>query len=144
MREREVANNEGDERLVAGSEENRPRGQGNGDGITDAARLSPPRTQRRHVANPDDPPVRQPPQWPEDPRPGPNFLGLEGRIAIVQGQVLIVAVIMIAQLWLITDALFELLSGRSSNLGWLALVSGLGFVLALIVTFWPRRRITES
>jgi hypothetical protein len=99
---------------------------------------------RERVANPDDPPVHRPPQGREGPRPGPHFLGLEGRIAIVQGQVLIVAVIMIVQLWLITDALFQLLSGRSSNLGWLALVSGLGFVLALIVTFWPSRRITES
>jgi hypothetical protein len=69
---------------------------------------------------------------------------LEGRIAIVQGQILIVAVIVIAQLWLITDALFQLLSGRSSNLGWLALASGVGFVLALVVTFWPARRISES
>jgi hypothetical protein len=73
--------------------------------------------------------------------PGPNFLGLEGRIAIVQAQVFLLAVILIAQLWLITDALYELLSGRTANLGWLALVSGIGFVLALIVAFWPRRRI---
>lgn len=98
----------------------------------------------RNVANPDDPPVRRPPYGAEGPRPGPNFLGLEGRIAIVQGQILIVAVIVIVQLWLITDALLQLLSGRTANLGWLALVSALGFVLALIVTFWPGRRITES
>jgi hypothetical protein len=101
-------------------------------------------TQKRHVANPDDPPVHRPPQGPHGPLPGPNYVGLAGRTAIVQGQVFIVAVIVIAQLWLITDALYELLSGRSSNLGWLAFVSGLGFVLALIVTFWPRRRIEES
>ena len=144
MREREVTNYEGDERLVSANEENPPRGQGSGDGTTDAARFNHLPEQRRHVANPDDPPVHRPPQGREGPRPGPNFLGLEGRIAVVQGQVLIVAVIMIAQLWLITDALFQLLSGRSSNLGWLALVSGLGFVLALIVTVLPGRRITES
>jgi hypothetical protein len=54
--------------------------------------------------------------------PGPNFLGLEGRIAIVQAQVFLLAVILIAQLWLITDALYELLSGRTTHLGWLALV----------------------
>jgi hypothetical protein len=103
-----------------------------------------PRTQKWHIANPDDPPVHRPPQGPHGPLPGPNYAGLPGRTAIVQGQVFIVAVIVIAQLWLITDALYELLSGRSGNLGWLALVSGLGFVLALIVTFWPRRRIEES
>jgi len=75
--------------------------------------------------------------------PGPNFLGLEGRIAIVQAQVFLLAVILIAQLWLITDALYELLSGRTASLGWLALASGIGFILALIITFWPRRRIEE-
>lgn len=103
-----------------------------------------PHAQKFNVANPDDPQVQRPPQGPGGPLPGPNYVGLPGRTAIVQGQVFIVAVIVIAQLWLITDALYELLSGRSSSLGWLALVSGLGFVLALIVTFWPRRRIEES
>jgi len=73
--------------------------------------------------------------------PGPNYLGIPGRTAIVQGQVFLVAAIVIVQLWLITDALYELLSGRASLLGWLTLVSGLGFALALVVTFWPRRRI---
>lgn len=102
------------------------------------------RAQRQHIANPDDPPVYRPPQGPKGPLPGPNYLGIEGRTAIVQGQVFIVAVILIAQLWLITDALYELLSGRSSNLGWLALASGLGFVLALIVSWWPRRRVEGS
>ena len=68
-------------------------------------------------------------------------MGLQGRTAIVQGQVFLVAVIVIAQLWLITDALYEVLSGRSNTLGWLVLASGLGFVLALIATFWPRRRV---
>jgi hypothetical protein len=92
-------------------------------------------------ANPDDPSVQRPPQGPRGPMPGPHFFGLEGRIAIVQGQVFLLAVIMIAQLWLITDALQLLLAGRTANLGWLALVSGIGFVLALVITFWPRRRI---
>jgi hypothetical protein len=99
-----------------------------------------PGTSRRK-ANPDDPPVQRPPSGPRGVMPGPNFLGLEGRIAIVQAQVFLLAVILIAQLWLITDALYELLSGRTANLGWLALASGIGFVLALIVAFWPRRRI---
>ncbi|HEY7415194.1 MAG TPA: hypothetical protein VH593_08385, partial [Ktedonobacteraceae bacterium] len=57
------------------------------------------------------------------------------------GQVFLVAVIVVVQLWLITDALYELLSGQVNFLGWLALVSFIGFVLALIVTLWPRRRV---
>ncbi|EFH82641.1 molybdopterin-dependent oxidoreductase [Ktedonobacter racemifer] len=68
---------------------------------------------------------------------------LQGRIALVQGQVFIVAIIVIAQLWLVSDALYELLSGRVASLAWLALASVLGFALALIVVFWPRRRIEE-
>ncbi len=60
-----------------------------------------------------------------------------------QGQVFLLAVIVIAQLWLITDALYELLSGRIASLGWLALASGLAFALALVITLWPRRRIEE-
>ncbi len=96
---------------------------------------------QQHVANPDDPPVHHPPLGPHGPLPGPNYLGLPGRTAIVQGQVFLVAFILIVQLWLITDALYELLSGRSGDLGWLALASGLGFVLALVAAFWPRQRI---
>ncbi len=102
-----------------------------------------PRIQPTPGANPDDPPVQRPPQEPHGPRPGPNYLGIPGRTAIVQGQVFLVAAIVIVQLRLITDALYELLSGRASLLGWVTLVSGLGFVLALVVTFWPRRRIEE-
>ncbi len=79
--------------------------------------------------NPDDPPVQRPPSGPRGLMPGPNFLGLEGRIALVQAQVFLLAVILIAQLWLITDALYELLSGRTASLGWLALASGIGFAL---------------
>jgi len=97
----------------------------------------------RRKANPDDPPVKPPPRGPRGVMPGPNFLGLEGRIAIVQAQVFLLAVILVAQLWLITDALYELLSGRTARLGWLALASGIGFVLALVIAFWPRRRIEE-
>jgi hypothetical protein len=73
--------------------------------------------------------------------PGPHYLGLAGRTAIVQGQVFLVAVILVLQLWLITDALYDLLSGSPGMLGWLTLMSALGFILALIITFWPRRRI---
>ena len=95
------------------------------------------------IANPDDPVVQRPPRGPRGPLPGPHFLGLEGRIAIVQGQVFLVAVILIAQLWLITAALAALLSARTDSLGWLALASGGGFALALVITFWPRRRLEE-
>ena len=75
-------------------------------------------------ANPDDPTVKPPPRGSRGSMPGPNFLGLEGRIAIVQAQVFLLAVILIAQLAIITDALYELLSGRTALLGWLALASG--------------------
>ncbi len=95
-------------------------------------------------ANPDDPEVQRPPRGPRGPMPGPHFLGLEGRIAIVQAQVFLLAVILIAQLWLITVALNTLLSGQTASLGGLALARGGGFVLALVITFWPRRRIKES
>lgn len=115
--------------------------QGN---ASDSSVLRRSHLQRRHVANPDDPPVHRPPRGPKGVQPGPAYSGLPGRIAIVQGQLFLVAVILIAQLWLVTDALYELLSGRSSNLFWLALVSLLGFVLALVISFWPRRRIEES
>ena len=98
----------------------------------------------RRKANPDDPPVEPPPRGPRGVMPAPNFLGLEGRIAIVQAQVFLLAVILVAQLWLITAALYELLSGRTTGLAWLALASGSGFALALVITFWPRRRIEES
>lgn len=95
---------------------------------------------KQQRANPDDPPVHRPPRGPHGPLPGPRELGTSGRIAIVQGQVFIVGVILIAQLWLITDALFSLLSGHPQDLGWLTLASGAGFVIALIVWLWPRRR----
>ncbi len=108
---------------------------------TATGRRRPSRVPHAPLANPDDPQVRRPPQGPHGPRPGPNYLGIPGRTAIVQGQVFLVAAIVVVQLWLITDALYELLSGRVSLLGWLTLVSFLGFVLSLIVTLWPRRRL---
>ncbi len=95
------------------------------------------------VANPDDPPVHKPPQGPRGPLPGPKYLGIPGRTAIVQGQVFLVAIIVIFQLGIITDALFELLSGHTGVLWWLALVSAIGFVLALVISLWPRHRIEE-
>ncbi len=96
----------------------------------------------RHVANPDDPKVKLPARGARgELLPGPNYLGLEGRNAIVQGQVALVAIIFIAQLLLVTTALYDLLSGHADTLGWLALCSGIGFVLAFIIVIWPRHRI---
>jgi hypothetical protein len=99
---------------------------------------------RGHVANPDDPPVHRPPQGRRGPLPGPNYLGSQGRAAIVQGQVFLVAVIVIVQLWLVTDTLYEVLSGRLQHLLGLTIFSGIGFVLTLIIALWPRRRIEEA
>ena len=106
-----------------------------------AGRAPARRADQRHVANPDDPPVHRPPRGPRGPLPGPRELGAPGRIAIVQGQVFIVGAILVAQLWLITDALFSLLSGHPQDLGWLTLASGAGFVIALVAWLWPRRRV---
>jgi hypothetical protein len=107
--------------------------------------LASARTRRSRVANPDDPIVQRPPRGLHGgPWPGPNYVGLQGRTAIVQGQVFLVAIILIIQLWLVTDALYELLSGRTSLLAWLALASAIGFILALIISFWPRHRIEGS
>lgn len=102
--------------------------------------LAARRIERQRVANPDDPQVRRPPRGPRGPLPGPRELGTPGRVAIVQGQVFVVGVILIAQLWLVTDALFQLLSGHAQALGWLTLASGAGFAIALVVWLWPRRR----
>lgn len=99
------------------------------------------RIRKYPVANPDDPPVQRVPRGPHGPRPEPYFSGLLGRRAIVEGQVFVVAFLFIAQLWLVTEALFELLSGRTDTLWWLALTSFIGFVIALIVWRWPRRRL---
>lgn len=96
---------------------------------------------RRHVANPDDPHVTPPPMTRAGPRPGPNYLGAPGRVAIVQGQVYIVGVMLVAQLLLITIGLFELLSGHGRILWWITAASFAFFVIALVVYFWPRRRV---
>ncbi len=105
-----------------------------------AAIARPAQRTEQPRANPDDPPVHRPPRGPHGPLPGPHEPGSPGRIAIVQGQVFIVGIILVAQLWLVTDALFSLLSGRPQDLGWLTLASGAGFVIALVIWLWPRRR----
>lgn len=94
---------------------------------------------RRRIANPDDPVVRRPRHGPAGPVPGPMEQGSPGRVAIVQGQVYLVAVIVIVQLFLVTVSLNELLSGRTAPLWGIAAISFCGFVITLIVHFWPRR-----
>jgi hypothetical protein len=95
---------------------------------------------QHHVANPGDPPVRRPPRGRAGPIPGPDFTGAPGRVAIVQGQVYLVGVILVTQLVLCTLALYELLSGRTDRLWWIAGISLVGFLIALLVALWPRRR----
>lgn len=97
----------------------------------------------RPSANPDDPPTKRPPLTQRGVWPGPHYLGLPGRTAIVQGQVFLVGVILIFQLWLVTDDLLNLLSGRIDTLIWLTLASGIGFAIALLITFWPSRSIEQ-
>lgn len=94
---------------------------------------------RRHIANPDDPVVRRPRHGPAGPVPGPMEQGLPGRIAIVQGQVYLVAVIVIVQLFLVTVSLNELLSNRTAPLWGITAISFCGFLISLIIYFWPRR-----
>lgn len=109
-------------------------------GTIGGTRLSAATRQRmlhQRIANPDDPPVERP----RAGYPGPDFRGAPGRLAIVQGQIYIVGVILVAQLWLVTTALYELLSGnRGATLWWIALASAVGFIVALVVWQWPRRR----
>jgi len=121
-------------------------GEGEG-GVTDAGGTEMPDAERhemlrRHVANPDDPPIHLPRRDRGVASPGPDYSGLPGRIAIVEGQVYLVGVILVAQLFLVTTALFELLSGHTDKLWWIALVSLIGFAVALLVALWPRRRVS--
>lgn len=96
---------------------------------------------QRRVANPDDPVVRRPRYGKYGPLPGPDARGSLGRVAIVQGQIFIVGAIVIIQLFLITTALYELLSGRSNLLWWICAASLVAFVIALVVALWPRSRV---
>lgn len=114
--------------------------------MTGGTRLSAERRQlllQRRLANVDDPVMRRPPSDERGPRPGPNFRGAQGRVAIVQGQVYLVGAIVITQLFLITTALYELLSGRTALLWWIAFVSLIGFLLALLIALWPRRSVKD-
>jgi hypothetical protein len=96
---------------------------------------------RQHLANPDDAPGYVTPDEQATHLRGPDYTGSPGFVAIVQGQVYLVAAILIIQLFLITTGLFELLSGRTNTLWWIAGASLIAFLLALLITLWPRRRI---
>ena len=100
---------------------------------------------RQHLANPDDAPGYATPDEHASHLRGPDYTGSPGFVAIVQGQVYLVAAILFAQLFLITLGLFELLSGRTGGvLWWIAGVSLIAFLLALLITLWPRRRVLGS
>ncbi len=96
---------------------------------------------RSHLANPDDKPGFMTPGERVRSLRGPDFTGSPGFVAIVQAQVYLVAALLIAQLFLITTGLFELLSGRTDLLWWIAGSSLIAFLLTLLITLWPRRRV---
>lgn len=96
--------------------------------------------QRRRTANPDDPPVPPRREGPQGVVLGPEYSMLPGRMAIVQGQAYLVGLILVVQLWLVTTALWLLLSGRPQAVWGLAIASGIGFLIALVVAVWPSRR----
>src|SRR5690349_1886480 len=96
---------------------------------------------RHHLANPDDALGYATPDEHASHLRDPDYTGSPGFVAIVQGQVYLVAAILFAQLFLITLGLFELLSGRTDTLWWIAGASLIAFLLALLITLWPRRRV---
>jgi len=96
---------------------------------------------QRQIANPDDPIVRRPRYGKNGPLPGPDDRGALGRVAVVQGQIFLVGSIVIIQLFLITTALYELLSGQTSLLWWICGASLVSFLVALLIALWPRSRV---
>ena len=99
---------------------------------------------RQHLANPDDAPGYATRDEHASHLRGLDYTGSPGFVAIVQGQVYLVAAILFVQLFLITLGLFELLSGRTGVLWWIAGASLIAFLLALLITLWPRRRVLGS
>lgn len=122
-----------------------PQNPKEGGAILDGGTLMGPVARRRmiqrQVANPDDPVVRRPRYGKNGPLPGPDARGAQGRVAIVQGQIFIVGTIVIIQLFLITTALFELLSGQTNLLWWICCACLVSFLVALLVALWPRSRV---
>jgi hypothetical protein len=124
--------------VVTPASDEGPNGAEEPVGCTTLSQADRLRMRRERSANPDDPAPPIPP--PGQARIAASLMGSPGRLAIVQGQVYIVGVILVAQLWLITAALFELLSGNVAVLWPMAIASFIGFLIALIVFFWPRQR----
>ena len=58
-------------------------------------------------------------------------------------QIFLVAIVLVAQLWLVTNARTALLTGHVTLLGWLALASALSFIVACVVVV-PRWRMRAS
>jgi hypothetical protein len=99
---------------------------------------------RQHLANPDDAPGYATPDEHASHLRGLDYTGSPGFVAIVQGQVYLVAAFLFVQIFLVTLGLFELLSGRTDTLWWIAGASLIAFLLALLITLWPRRRVLGS
>ena len=59
--------------------------------------------------------------------------GHPGRVAVVQSQVVLVIILVVAQLWLVTLALDEVLSGRGSVVWLLAFASTAALGVAVMV-----------
>lgn len=122
-----------------------PENPHEGGAILDAGTSMGPVARRRmlqrQVANPDDPIVRRPRYGKYGPEVGPDYRGSLGRVAVVQGQIFIVGSIVVIQLFLITTALFELLSGQTNLLWWICAACFVSFLVTLLVALWPRSRV---
>lgn len=91
----------------------------------------------RRKGNPDDPPVRV-----GSPTPGDG--SSPGHTAVVDVQIYIASIMLIAQLWLVTDTLREWLSGHREHLWLLAACSGVAFAVVWAVKRWPGRSWPEK
>jgi hypothetical protein len=58
-------------------------------------------------------------------------------------QIFLVAIVLVTQFWLVTNARTALLTGHIALLGWLALASALSFVVACVVVA-PRWRMRAA
>ncbi len=62
---------------------------------------------------------------------GPDERGTSGKIAAVHAQIAVVALVVVGQLWLLTVAWNQLLSGHTMGVVTSMVVSGLGFLLSV-------------
>lgn len=91
------------------------------------------------VANPDDTPVKRLPRDRHGVIAGPHYQALPGRIAITQTQTIMLTLLVIAQLWILTQSLIDSLSGRGADLSGLGIASILCFILGAIVVWLGSR-----